>query len=290
MPLTHERTFRIRHYECDVYGHLNNTNYLRYMQETAFDASAAAGYDMARYTEMGRTWLVRQNGIEYTRPLVYGDSVRVKTWVEDFRRVDSRRVYEFWQVEPEVLVARAYTDWVFLDSATGRPVTIPDSLVEAFFPEGYPGPSGRRKQIPSAPPPPAGVFRLQRRVEWRDIDPNGHVNNATYLAYAEDCGVQVAGAFGWPMERCMQAGFGIMVRRHEIEYHSQARLDDVIETTTWVSDFRQTSGIRHYFLRDAGSGELIVRMRSLYAWVSLETRRLIRVPEAFRESFQANVV
>ena len=37
MPLTHVRSFRVRHYECDAFGHLNNTNYVRYMQETAFD-------------------------------------------------------------------------------------------------------------------------------------------------------------------------------------------------------------------------------------------------------------
>ena len=49
MPLVHTRNFRVRHYECDAYGHLNNANYLRYMQEAAFDASAAAGYGMLRY-------------------------------------------------------------------------------------------------------------------------------------------------------------------------------------------------------------------------------------------------
>jgi acyl-CoA thioester hydrolase len=75
MPLTHVRTFRVRHYECDAYGHLNYANYLRYMQEAAFDATAAAGYDLARYEAMGRRWLVRETDIEYLRPLRYGDSV-----------------------------------------------------------------------------------------------------------------------------------------------------------------------------------------------------------------------
>src|SRR5439155_20426757 len=93
MPLTHERTFRVRHYECDAYGHVNNTNYLRYMQEAAFDASAAAGYDLARYAALGNHWLVRETEIEYLAPLRYGHSVRVTTWVEDFHRVRSRRAY-----------------------------------------------------------------------------------------------------------------------------------------------------------------------------------------------------
>ena len=75
VPLTHERTFRIRHYECDSYGHVNHANYVRYMQEAAFDASAAAGYDVARYEKMNRAWLVRETDITYLLPLVHGDSV-----------------------------------------------------------------------------------------------------------------------------------------------------------------------------------------------------------------------
>lgn len=56
----YERPFRIRHYECDAYGHVNHANYLRYMQEAAFDASAAVGYDFEHYRAMGRLWLVRE--------------------------------------------------------------------------------------------------------------------------------------------------------------------------------------------------------------------------------------
>ena len=60
MPAIHYETFRVRYYECDAYGHLNNTNYLRWMQEAAFAASSAVGYDFARYNEMGHCgWCVK---------------------------------------------------------------------------------------------------------------------------------------------------------------------------------------------------------------------------------------
>ncbi len=29
----HMSTFRVRQYECDAYGHLNNVNYVRYLGE-----------------------------------------------------------------------------------------------------------------------------------------------------------------------------------------------------------------------------------------------------------------
>ena len=43
MAHTYIHTIDVRHDECDVYGHLNNAVYLRYMQESAFRASEDVG-------------------------------------------------------------------------------------------------------------------------------------------------------------------------------------------------------------------------------------------------------
>ena len=121
MPLTHTRRFRVRYYECDLHGLVNPSNYVRYMQETAFDASAAVGYSMARYAAMDRYWLVHDTEVEYLGPLHYGDTVEVTTWVVDFRHVRSLRAYELRKAGSAELVARGHTDWVFMNTATGRP-------------------------------------------------------------------------------------------------------------------------------------------------------------------------
>ncbi|MFB0536744.1 MAG: YbgC/FadM family acyl-CoA thioesterase [Anaerolineae bacterium] len=290
MPLTHVRTFRIRHYECDADGHVNYANYLRYMQGAAFDATAAAGYDLVRYQAMGHHWLARETDIEYLRPLRYGDSVQVKTWVADLRRVRSRRAYEFRLVGSGELVARAHTDFVFLDSATLRPAPIPRELMGAFFPEGLPEPAPPRPRFPSAPPPPPGVFRLRRRVERRDIDPEQHVNNAVYLSYLEDCGVQVVVAHGWPMSRMQAEGFASVVRRHRIEYRQPAVLDDELELATWASDVKRTTAVRHYTVTRVSDGALLARARTLWVWVDLKTGRPIRIPQTFLADFAPNIV
>ena len=129
-PDTFERSFRVRFYECDPYGHVNHANFLRYIQETAFDASAAAGYDFERYRKLGHQWLIRETDITYLRPLVFGDSVIVRTWVGDFRRVRSRRMYELRRMDGSELVARASTEWVYLNSETLRPASIPAEMVD----------------------------------------------------------------------------------------------------------------------------------------------------------------
>jgi len=274
MPLIHLRTFRVRHCECDAYGRVHRANYLDYMQEAAFDASAAAGYDRARYDAMGLHWLVRETDIEYLYPLRYGDSVQVKTWVSDFRRVRSRRAYELRLAESGELVARASTDWVFLDSATGRPASIPQEMMAAFFPEGVPEQAPPRSRFPRAPKPPPGVFRLRRRVEWRDIDPAQHVNNAVYLAYLEDCAIQAAAAHGWPEARMRAEGFASVVRRYQIEYRQPGVLGDELELATWVSDVKHSTAVRHHTVTRVSGGALLARARVLLGAVDVKTAQL----------------
>ncbi len=290
MPLIYERAFRVRHYECDPYGHVNHANYLRYMQQAAMEASAAAGYDLPRYEAMHRRWFVRETDINYLHPLVYGDTVIVKTWVEDFRRVRSRRAYQLRHTDTGVVVAEATTDWVYLDADTERPITVPPEMIAAFYPEGLPAEGPRREPFPAAPPPPPGVFVLRRRVAWSDLDGAGHVNNAMYMVYLEDAGVQVAAAHQWPMARMFEAGFGIVARRYRIEYQQPARLDDDLEIQTWISSPKNSSAVRNYTITRVEDGALVVRAHVVWVWIDLATGRPIRIPPEFAADFADNIV
>lgn len=278
MPLTHTRTFRVRHYECDANGYVHHANYLRYLQETAFDASAAAGYDMARYEAMGQSWLIRETDIRVERSLRYGDTVQVKTWVADFRRVRSRRAYELRLAGSGELVACASTDWAFLDSASGRPAPIPAEMKAAFYPEGVPDTAPPRQRFPAAPPPPPGLFRLRRRVEWHDLDQAGHVNNAVYLAYFEECARQAAAAYGWPPPRLAAAGLALTSWHHQIEYRQPALLDDELEIATWLYGVTGATAIRHYTLTRVGDGAVVAQARTRWGVVALTGGEAIPIP------------
>jgi acyl-CoA thioester hydrolase len=251
---------------------------MRYAQEAAFDASAAAGYDLAHYDELDRLWLARETEIEYLRPLRYGDSVQVKTWVADFRRVRSVRAYEFRHADSGVVVARASTDWVHLELSTGRPAQISPEMRTAFFPEGTPPPALARERFPAAPPPPPGAFRQSRRAEWRDIDAAGHVNNTVYLSYVEDCGLQAVAAYGWPISRMEAEGFAVVARCHRIEYRQPALLDDQLEVTTWLSDLTDTTAVRHTIITRPADGARISRARTVHVWVNPRTGKPITIP------------
>lgn len=291
MPATHVTTFPVRHYECDALGHLNNANYVRYMEEAAFNASAAVGYDKARYDKMGFLWLAHETDIEYLQPVMYGDTIEVKTWVGDFRRIRSRRFYEFRAAGNPEPVARASTDWVYLNASTQRAAVIPPEMITAFVPEGLDAvePVTHQKMV-APPPPPTGVFSLRRRVEWRDIDTAGHVNNAVYFNYIEDCAMQAAVAHGWPLARARAAGFAVIARQHQIIYHNPALLDEEIEISTWVGLRGRATADRYYSITRPGDGQRLAQATTRWVWVDLKTGRPIRIPADYLADFAPNSV
>jgi acyl-CoA thioester hydrolase len=289
MPVTHQTIYQVRHYECDAYGHLNNAVYLRYMQEAAFNASAALGYGEERYAQLGRLWLARMTEIEYLLPVRYGDCLVVTTWVEDVRRVRSIRAYEFHLESSGDLVARGWTDWVYIDVSTGRPSSVPVEIAATYLPEiGHLQAASRRRFI-EPPPPPPGVFLDSRRVEWRDLDPVQHVNNAVYLSYMVETAWRFGDAVGWSWERLQSAGFGVVARRIQIEYLQAASYNDELEIATWLSGLKRSTINRHFIIRQKEDGSLVSRANSLYVCIDFATRRARRIPVDFLGDISANI-
>lgn len=289
MPAEHRCHFPVRYYECDAYGHVNNANYLRYMQEAAFAASAAVGYSAERFAQMGYAWYIHATDIEYVQPARYGDVIEVRTYPLDLRRVSSRRAYELRLESTGALVARAVSDWAFLARATERPAAIPREVAQAFFPEGVPAEPLPRERFPSAPPPPEGTYYTQRAVQWREVDPAGHVNNAVYAEWAEEAGLQCIAHFGWPVTRLAEQGLGIVYRRMWIEYLRPARLGDTVRIAAWLSDVKRASAMRHFTLHCTEDGALLARINILAVCFDLGKNSLTRWPEALVKDFQPNI-
>lgn len=116
----------------DENGHVNNTAYLRWMQDGAVEHSVARGWPLERYFGSGATWVVRSHFVEYLRPAFEGDALHLATWVSDMEERRSTRRYVFWRESDDRPLVRAETLWVFVDLRTGRPRPIPDDLAGAF--------------------------------------------------------------------------------------------------------------------------------------------------------------
>ena len=121
----------VREDSLDENGHVNNVQYVQWMQDAATGHSASVGCSRITKTE-GATWVARSHAIEYLRPAFLDDRITVLTWVSDHRRVRSLRKYKFIRDADGVLLAKGETDWVFVDTASGKPRGIPKEVMNTF--------------------------------------------------------------------------------------------------------------------------------------------------------------
>jgi acyl-CoA thioester hydrolase len=279
--------FNVRHYEVDAYGHLNNAVYLNYMEETAIRASADMGFALSDYASMGKVWLIYASEIEYLQPITYDNEVQVETWVANAGAVSCIRRYDFQIADSPA--ARATTQWVFMDTQKSKPSRIPPDFMQAVFPEGTPASPFERLPFPKPLDPPGTVFSIRKRVEWRDIDPNQHLNNAAYMAYAEDCAVAVGKAFGWPTDVALERGYAFFIRQNRLRYLHPAYLGDELEISTWLVEVKRSSVRRHYDLWRLSDEVLLAQVQTLWITVDPESGKPIRMSPQILNDFSENI-
>jgi len=204
--------------ELDPFGELRPSAYIRLLQLAASEASAAAGHDAGWYARKGTTWIVRRTRFEQDGPARQGDELRIRTWVSDIRRVRSWRRYEIEHAGDGRAVARAATDWVYVNSANGAPTAMTDELQRAFMPGGVIT-EGRPPRLPSPTDP---IELPLRQVELGDLDSLGHVNNANYITFVQQALLEDLQRREWIPEFDRPEGGHLRVRSLEIEYLAQA--------------------------------------------------------------------
>lgn len=116
----------------DANGHVNNVQYVQWMQDAAMAHSAHLGWPQERYAAMGKTWIIRSHTIEYLHSAYAGDRLTVYTWVAGFQKIRSLRKFKFVRAADQKILAHAATVFIFCDLQTGRPLSIPSEVQEAY--------------------------------------------------------------------------------------------------------------------------------------------------------------
>jgi acyl-CoA thioester hydrolase len=141
MPKIFTHRFTIPTAANDLNNHVNNVMYVQWMQEVATLHSDFQGCSYESCQSINAAWVVRSHQIEYLRPALAGDKIEIQTWVCNLRRTRSLRRYRFLRSCDQTLLARAETDWVFVNTVTGRPMSVPAEVsgcYELVAPEDEP--------------------------------------------------------------------------------------------------------------------------------------------------------
>jgi acyl-CoA thioester hydrolase len=115
--------------DIDEQNHVNNTVYLRWVQEIA----VAHWRSLASAEEQDRvSWVVLRHEIDYKTPAGPGDKVELTTWVGKASRLTFERFTEIRRQSDGQLLSKARTLWCPVDPKSGRPVRVSPELRAQF--------------------------------------------------------------------------------------------------------------------------------------------------------------
>lgn len=125
------RQFKVPAEAIDENGHVNNVNYVQWMQDIAVSHYESIG-GVEPTKALGATWVVRSHSVVYQNPAFEGDLIEASTWVLNIRKVRSLRRYRFIRVSDGKVLVSGETDWVFVDVLKNRLLAIPTHISNLF--------------------------------------------------------------------------------------------------------------------------------------------------------------
>jgi acyl-CoA thioester hydrolase len=115
--------------DIDEQNHVNNTVYLRWIQDVATAHWRGVASPKAQET-IG--WVVLRHEIDYKGPATLGDEMVLRTWVGKATRLTFERFTEIRRNRDGRLLSEARTLWCPIDAQTGRPVRVSEEVRSRF--------------------------------------------------------------------------------------------------------------------------------------------------------------
>ncbi|MFT3881662.1 MAG: thioesterase family protein [Gemmatales bacterium] len=114
--------------DIDALGHVNNTVYVRWVQDAAIAHwSKLATSDMQKEI----VWMVLRHEIDYKAAAKEGDNLILKTWIGTAEGLRFDRHTEILNIDRKLLV-QARTVWCPIDPQTGRPKKVSADVRKMF--------------------------------------------------------------------------------------------------------------------------------------------------------------
>jgi len=124
--------WKVRVYELDSNGHVNNSVYLNYVEEVASEHAQLLGFGAEWVRSAGGAWVVRSHEVTYHQPANYNDVLEITTRVGEMKGASGLRDTVIKRAVDGVLIAEVRTKWVWVRLSDGRPTRVPADLLAAF--------------------------------------------------------------------------------------------------------------------------------------------------------------
>jgi acyl-CoA thioester hydrolase len=124
--------------DIDSYQHVNNSVYVRWLDECAREHSKAVGIDTGDAGELGYGMAVRDSRITYLASAYQGEEILVGNWLTECDgRLRATRQFQIVRPADGVTLARAELNYICIKIDTGRPSKMPELFREKYIVQSH---------------------------------------------------------------------------------------------------------------------------------------------------------
>jgi acyl-CoA thioester hydrolase/thioesterase-3 len=123
----------VRPSEIDINGHVHQSVYLDYVLLARFDQMKRCyKMPMEEFFKMGYSWTTRSTTIEFQKPIFLGETIIIRTWVEEIRQKSVKVCFQILKKETGQTAAEGYGVYVLINRKTGKPEAIPKIALKKY--------------------------------------------------------------------------------------------------------------------------------------------------------------
>jgi len=130
MQYTHQLEFKVRDYECDMQGVVNNGVYQNYLEHARHEMLLSQGINFAQLTAAGINLVVVRAELDYKKSLTSNDHFVVRSLLHQVSKIRFEFLQDVFRLPDETLMLTARITGTSVNEK-GRPY-LPQALAEIF--------------------------------------------------------------------------------------------------------------------------------------------------------------
>jgi len=220
MSCFYEMTLSVNSREVDGFGRCKPSALLGHMQEAATMAAQGMNFNRTKLLERYNAfWMLARMWYQIKRPILWAESLTVKTWHRGGRGAIMYRDYDLL-IEGE-RVGEGVSAWVLSDFDSRKLLRL-SGIEELKGTDG--GELCKKKQLARLCLPQHMEELEVRTMRYSDTDINAHVNNTRYADFICD-GLQM---------QCLDAG--LFLKQMQLGYEAESRPGECLSIRKGVLD------------------------------------------------------
>ena len=133
VPPQHILSIGVRGSDIDMFEHVNNLVYLRWMAEAGWHHSKALGFDFDAYRARDCGFVVTRHEIDYRQAALADDIVHVATWISaNDKRLKLRRRFQMISDKTGATLAMGMSEFVTMRLSNAKARRMHDDYVKGY--------------------------------------------------------------------------------------------------------------------------------------------------------------